>query len=129
MTGMMQITALAVIAALCATVLRRGAGELVVPLVLGAGAVMLLMVADQLGEVLDTMNRLANLAQLDGTLVAPVVKTVALSILTHITGELCRASGEGGLAAFVEVAGTVLALCVALPLVEGVILLLVEIMP
>ncbi len=129
MTGMIQIATLAVVAAIGAAILRRGAGELVVPLVLGTGTLILLLVADQMKEVLDTMNRLAEMAQLDDALVAPVVKTVALSILSHVTGELCRGAGEGGLAAFVEVAGTVLALCVALPLVEGVILLLVEIMP
>ncbi len=129
MTGMVQVAVLAIVAAICATVLRRGAGELVVPMVLGAGALILLSVAVELGEVLSTMSRLAQLAQLDDSLVAPVAKTVALAILTRITGELCRSAGEGGLAAFVEVAGTVLALCVALPLVEGVILLLVEIMP
>ncbi len=129
MTGMVQVAVVAVVAALCATVLRRGATELVIPLVLGTGIMIVLMVSSQLGEVLSTMSRLAELAQLDNTLVTPIAKTVALSILTHLTGELCRASGEGGLAAFVEVAGTVLALTVALPLVEGVILLLVEIMP
>lgn len=129
MTAMIQVAVLAVTAALCASVLRRGAGELVVPLVLGAGGIILLLVADTLGEILATMNRLASLAQLDETLIAPVAKTVALAILTRVTGELCKASGEGGLAAFVEVAGTILALAVALPLVEGVINLLVEILP
>ncbi len=129
MTAMTQVAVLAVTAAICGAILRRGAGELVIPLVLGAGGLMLLLVADTLGEVLDAMNRLATLAQLDETLIAPVAKTVALSILTRITGELCKASGEGGLAAFVEVAGTVLALAVALPLVEGVMNLLVEILP
>ncbi len=129
MSAMLQIAALAIIAAIAANILRRGAGELVIPLVLGAGGLILLLVADTLGEILETMNRLASLAQLDGNYITPVAKTVALAILTRITGELCRASNEGGLAAFVEVAGTILALAVALPLVEGVINLLVEILP
>lgn len=129
MTVMLQVAVLAVVTAICANVLRRGAGELIVPLVLGAGGLILLLVAHTLGEILETMNRLALLAQLDTSLVIPVAKTVALAILTRITGELCKAAGEGGLASFVEVAGTVLALSVALPLVEGVINLLVEILP
>ncbi len=129
MTGMVEVAVVAVAAALCATVLRRGAGELATPLVLGAGGLILFGISSQLGEILSTMSRLAELAQLEDSLVTPVAKTVALSILTHLTGELCKASGEGGLAAFVEVAGTVLALWVALPLVEGLLLLLVEIMP
>ena len=59
-------------------------------------------------------------------LLEPVVKTVALSILTRLTAEVCRASGEGGLAAFVETAGTILALGAALPLARAVTSLLAE---
>ena len=43
-----------------------------------------------------------------------------------LTAELCRSAGEGGLAAAVETAGTVLALAVALPLVQGVMELMAE---
>ena len=53
-------------------------------------------------------------------MVEPVFKTVVLSILTKLTSEVCRSAGEGGLAAGVETAGTVLALAAALPLVGGV---------
>ena len=42
--------------------------------------------------------------------------------------EVCRAAGEGGAAAFVEVAGTILALAVALPLAEGVLTMMAELL-
>ena len=71
--------------------------------------------------VLAAIERLAGVARLDQSVLRPVVKTVAISILTKITGELCRCAGEGGIAAFVETAGTILALGVALPLAEGVL--------
>ena len=58
----------------------------------------------------------------------PVLKTAAISILTKVTGEVCRAAGEGGAAAFVEVAGTILALAVALPLAEGVLTMMAELL-
>ena len=68
----------------------------------------------------------AQLAGLDQTVVEPVFKTVVLSILTKLTSEICRSAGEGGLAAAVETAGTVLALAVTLPLVHGVLTLMGE---
>ena len=58
----------------------------------------------------------------------PVVKTVALSILTKLTVEICRSAGEGGVAAFVETAGTALALLAALPLVRAVAQLMGELL-
>ena len=71
---------------------------------------------------------LAQLAGLSEALLEPVVKTVALSILTRLTVEICRSAGEGGAAAFVETAGTVLALLAALPLVRAVAQLMGELL-
>lgn len=126
----MQIAALAVTAVLCAAVIRRGAPEaaLVLVLVLAAGCWMLMLAAGALGSVVEAIGRLAGRAGLDSTLVEPVLKTAAISILTKVTGEVCRAAGEGGAAAFVEVAGTILALAVALPLAEGVLTMMAELL-
>ena len=118
--------AVGVTAALLAGVLRRGAPEFSLVLVLCAGAWMLLSAADSLGAAVALMEELAGLAGLDEALLEPVVKTVALSILTRLTAEVCRSSGEGGLAAFVETAGTILALGAALPLARAVTVLLAE---
>lgn len=119
-----KIAVLAVCAILCTGVVRRGAPEFGVLLALGTGAAILLVAYDGLEQVLAAMERLAGFAQLDQSVLGPVVKTVAISILTKITGELCRCAGEGGIAAFVETAGTILALGMALPLAEEVLKLM-----
>lgn len=95
----MQIAALAVTAVLCAAVIRRGAPEAALVLVLAAGCWMLMLAAGALGSVVEAIGRLAGRAGLDSTLVEPVLKTAAISILTKVTGEVCRAAGEGGAAA------------------------------
>ena len=115
----MQIAALAVTAVLCAAVIRRGAPEAALVLVLAAGCWMLMLAAGALGSVVEAIGRLAGRAGLDSTLVEPVLKTAAISILTKVTGEVCRAAGEGGAAAFVEVAGTILALAVVTLIGKG----------
>ena len=97
-------------------------------LVLAAGCWMLMLAAGALSSVVEAIGRLAGRAGLDSTLVEPVLKTAAISILTKVTGEVCRAAGEGGAAAFVEVAGTILALAVALPLAEGVLTMMAELL-
>lgn len=126
MEGMVQVAALAAAAVLCGAVLRRGGGEFSLLLVLAAGTCILLLAMEPLSQVVESMARIARLAQLDGGLVLPVMKIVAISILTKITAEICKSSGEGGIAAFVETAGTALALAVAAPLAEGVLELMAE---
>lgn len=121
MEALVKIAAVAAVSAICAGILRRNSPEFAVPILLAAGFWILWMAAQAAQEVLTAIARLTELSQLEPVLVAPVMKVVGLSIVTRITGEVCRAAGEGGVAAFVDVAGTVLALAAALPLVNAVV--------
>lgn len=123
---MLKITAGAVTAALCAAMLRKNGAEFAVLIMLAAGIWVLTLAAQALGEVVECLTRLTRLAQLEAGLAQPVVKVVGLSVITRVAGETCRAAGEGGIAAFVEVAGTFLALACALPLVSAVVEMIAE---
>lgn len=126
MAGMVRVAAVGVTAAILGTVLRKNTPELALLLVLCAGLWILAAAAESLRSAFALMEELAGLAGLSEILLEPVAKTVALSILTHLTVEICRSAGEGGIAAFVETAGTVLALAAALPLVRAVTELMAE---
>ena len=123
---MVKVAAGAITAAVLGVGLRKNTPELALLLALAAGLWMVALVADGLGAVVALMEELTSLAGLSEELLEPVVKTVALSILTRLTAEVCKSAGEGGVAAFVETAGTVLALVVALPLVRAVVLMMTE---
>ena len=118
---LLKIAAGAVSAALCAAVLRRNGAEFAVVVMLAAGLWIISIALQALGEVVSTLGRLTRIAKLDAQLIEPVIKIVGLSVITRVSGEVCRAAGEGGIAAFVEVAGTLLALVAALPLVNAVV--------
>ncbi len=120
MEAMAKLTAVGVTAVVLSAVLRKNTPELALLLALAAGLWMLALTVEGLGAVAALIQELADQAGLSEALLEPVMKTVALSILTKLTVEICRSAGEGGVAAFVETAGAVLALTVALPLVRAV---------
>ena len=128
MEVMAKLAAVGVTAVVLSAVLKRNTPELALLLVLAAGLWMLTLAAGGLGAAVALMEELAQQAGLSEALLEPVVKTVALSILTKLTVELCRSAGEGGVAAFVETAGAVLALLAALPLVRAVAQLMGELL-
>ena len=123
--GMAYPQAVSIVKSCVDTAMQLGLPEAQLPL---AQAAILLATAPKSNSVVEAIGRLAGRAGLDSTLVEPVLKTAAISILTKVTGEVCRAAGEGGAAAFVEVAGTILALAVALPLAEGVLTMMAELL-
>ena len=128
MEAMARLAAVGVTAVVLSAVLKKNTPELALLLVLAAGVWMLAEVAGSLRAAVALMEELARQAGLSEALLEPVVKTVALSILTKLTVEICRSAGEGGVAAFVETAGTALALLAALPLVRAVAQLMGELL-
>ena len=120
METMAKLAAVGVTAVVLSAVLRKNTPELALLLALAAGLWMLALTAEGLGAVAALIQELADQAGLSEALLEPVVKAVALSILTRLTAEICRSAGEGGVAAFVETAGSALSLMAALPLVRAV---------
>ena len=128
MGDMARLAAAGVTAVVLAAVLRKNTPELALLLILAAGLWMMSLAAQAMGAALALMRELADQAGLSEALLEPVVKTVALAILTKLTAEVCRSAGEGGMAAFVETAGAALALLAALPLVRAVARLMGELL-
>ena len=121
MESVTGLAAAAVAAALCAAVVRQRSGEVGAVVALAAGVLLLGAVLAGLEDVTALMDELGELAGLSPAVLAPVVKTVGVAILTRLSAELCRDAGEGGIAAAAETAGAVTALLAALPLLRAVV--------
>lgn len=116
----LKLAATAVIAALCALVLRKQVPELALCLSLAAGALILGQALETAAGLRGFADGLAGQLGLSTQVWAPVWKTVGIGVVTRLGSAVCKDAGEGGVAAFLETAGAVLALFAALPLVETV---------
>ena len=91
MPDMVKIAAIAVAAALCAVVVKKNVAELGMVLALCAGAIILSCSLGALEGVKELMDTLADTAGLSPAVLAPVVKTVGIAVLTRVSAELWRA--------------------------------------
>ncbi len=121
METMLKVGAVAVAAALCAVAVKGTARQLALALSLTGTAVILGLALGALENVVAMAEDLREMAGLSPAVVAPVLKTVGIAVLTQIASQVCRDAGEGGIAAAAETAGTALALCAALPLLRAVL--------
>lgn len=126
MESVVRLAAAAVAAALCAVVVKQHAREVGAVLALAAGALLLGAALGAIEEVRALADELGELIGLSPAVLAPVLKTVGIAILTRIAAELCRDAGEGSLAAKVELCGVVAVLTIALPLLRYLMQLLAE---
>lgn len=121
MTDILKLAAIAIVAAICAVVVKKNVQDLGLVLALAAGILILSQALGAVYSIRDMLETLADTAGLAPAILAPVIKTVGIAIVTHISAEVCRDAKEGGIAAFLETAGAICALMVALPLMRSVL--------
>ena len=122
------MTALCVVAALLALVLKRSTPELGLLLTLGAAVVLLLALMESCGEMTVFLQELAERSGVEKSLFTPLYKAVGIALVVNVGSNLCRDAGESALASVVETAGAVCVLLVSLPLLRSVLALLMELM-
>ncbi len=116
----MKISAAALIGSLLALVLKKQAPEHAMLVTVACGAVLLLFALDIVGELVRYWDRLAARVPYAGELAGPLLKAAGISIVAHLSAELCRDCGESALGAKVELAGTAACIVVMIPLADMV---------
>ena len=121
MTALIQVTALGMIAALLATLLKKHSAEAAMLLSLAACILIALLLLELLKPIFSFLNELRSLSGVDSALLTPMLKAVGIALLTQIASNVCADAGQGAIGKLIELCGGVLALYVALPLFEAVI--------
>lgn len=122
------LAAAGIAAALCAVVVRQRSPELALLLTLSACVLLLGRTLPMLEEARARLEDLSELAGLSPAVLRPVVKTVGLAIVTKLSASLCRDAGEGSIAAALELAGSAAAVVLALPLLDMVLGLVMDLL-
>lgn len=119
MSDAVRVGAAAIIAAICAVVIRRQAPEIALALGVCAGALVVLFCSGALSSAVAFLDKLAEVGGLSAAVLGPVLKTAGIAVVTHLAAAFCRDAQESALASAVELAGTALALAAALPLMSA----------
>ncbi len=117
----LQAAVIAVVTVVLTSLLKKSNQELALLLTIAACVLIGLFLMRLAEPVVEFLSKLRNLAGLDKELMTPMVKTIGVGLLTQISATVCADAGENAIAKLVEVCGGVLALYVALPLLQAVI--------
>lgn len=126
---LMRIVLIAIAAAVLALFLKQFRPEFSVFISIVAGAIIFLGIVPHIFEIFDLAYEFAGKSGLDAAYLTPVLKIIGITYVTGYGCELCRDAGFGALAAKLEMAGKVIALALALPIVRALFDTLIGIMP
>lgn len=111
-----KIAAVCLLGAVLTALLKKTSHDTALLLALAVCVAVLAALARGLEEVTDFLRELLDWGGLSMELFTPLLKTVAIALVSRTGGALCRDAGEGAMAGLVEIAGAFAALLVSLPL-------------
>ena len=127
MNGVLAVSALAVFAAVCGALIKKGNPEIALLFSIGAAVLVFLYVLPQTESLAETIGMLAEASEMSEALQV-LLKALGIVLVGRIAAGICRDAGESALAAGVEFAVKAAVLLTALPLLQSLLAIVQEVL-
>ncbi len=111
------IVALAITATVLLIVLRQSRPEFALALSILVGALIFLSALPKIGLVVSTMNSIASRVEIGSLQLSMLLRIVGVAYITEFGAQVCRDANESAIAGKVELAGKVIIMVLAVPIV------------
>lgn len=124
-----QIVGLALLASIFIILIREQRPELAFLLSLVTGLIILNLILDQVGVVVNLLQQIAEKARIDLLYFNTIIKIIGIAYIGEFGAEITRDSGETALASKIELATKIIIMILAIPIMISLIETIVELIP
>jgi len=117
----MQVVAMAVVGTVLILVIRQEKPELAVQVSVAAGLIIFVLITWKVVEVLNVLERLAVRADLNMVFLGTLLRILGIAYIAEFGTQICKDAGESALAFKVEMAGKVMILILAVPIITTIL--------
>jgi len=114
-----RLVGFALVVTVLLVVLRQQRPDMAIMLSLAAAVLILFFLADQIWQAVALLQELASRAGVRDTYVQILLRVMGIAYLAELGSQVCRDAGEGTMAAKVEMAGKIVILILAVPIVRA----------
>ncbi len=125
----LQIIGIGLVSTMLIIILRKQKPEIAVQVSIVAGAIIFMLLAAKLSAVVDMLDEYADKAGIKPTYFITVLKITGIAYIAEFGAEICRDAGEGAIASKIEMAGKVIIVVLAVPIITSLMDLILKIMP
>lgn len=125
----LQIVGIGLIATILIVVIRQYRPEMALQLSLAAGAIIFLLIIGKIADVLNLLTQLARKADINMAYLLTILKIIGIAYIAEFGAQICRDAGEGAIATKVELAGKVLIMVMAFPVMVVILESIVGLIP
>ncbi|UFJ42920.1 stage III sporulation protein AD [Brevibacillus humidisoli] len=124
-----QIVGLGIVATILALVIKEQKSMFAFLLTIVSGVIIFLFLIDKIAEVIRVLERLAVQADLNLIFLETILKIIGIAYIAEFGAQITRDAGQGAIASKIELAGKVLILVMAVPIVQIIIETVVGLLP
>lgn len=124
-----KILAIAVLTCVASLIVKQVKPDFANLVSLAGGVVILLLLINYISNILDVFRNLIDKANLSPTLFSSILKIIGIGYLTEFTANLCQDTGNSSLASKVGLAGKIIILFLALPIITNLLDVIMGILP
>ncbi|NLZ91105.1 MAG: stage III sporulation protein AD [Clostridiales bacterium] len=124
-----QIVAISIIAVILAVVLRQYRPELALQISVVTGLLIFFVVIFKMASVLDALRTFTGRMNIDTVYISTIFRIVGIAYIAEFGAQVCKDAGENSIASKIELAGKVIILVLAVPILMAFMELIIEIIP
>lgn len=124
-----KIIGVGIIALIIIVILKQYRPEFVIYVSLIAGALILLMVIDKIGSIIDLLTTLSNKTAINNEFLILLIKITGIAFLTEFAVSICKDSGEAAIANKVDLGGKVLIISMSIPIISSLLETILQVLP
>lgn len=116
-----KILIIGVVTSIATIVLKQFKPELSILVSLAGGIIILIGIINYLGNIVNSFMQIVNKTNVNFALFSSVLKIVGVGYITEFGANVCNDTGNSSIADKVLLAGKIIILCLALPIVSSMI--------
>lgn len=124
-----QIVGLGFVVTLLSLIIKRERPEFALQLSLALAAIIFLLVLTKIGTVLNLFRDLAEKANISQMYLNIILKIIGIAYIAEFGAQVCKDAGEGAVASKIELAGKVMVMVMAIPIIVLVLDTVIRLIP
>ena len=124
-----KIIGIGLIALIIIIIVKQYSPEFTIYVSLVAGALILLMVMDKIGGIIDLLTSLSSKTAINNEFLVLLIKITGIAFLTEFAVSICKDSGEAAIASKVDLGGKVIIISMSIPIIASLLETILKILP
>ena len=124
-----RIIGIGLLTCVVALIIKQIRPEFYIVVVITGSIVILFMIVDELRIVFEYFLSIFNKTNLNYELFSNMIKIIGVGFLTEFANGICVDTGNASIGEKIVIAGKILILCLALPIISSLLDVIIEILP